>query len=269
MDSLIDIIASRFIARHDVYSVQRSDGSYNPVNSPITRSVISDHLKGNATYGHYLLGGDNLDTAKFFCFDIDLATTGQFYIEPDLSIVPIDQEITVEWIEANRLGPFAIDPRAAWKSRDPQSRPYFKERMRTTGEILTGAIHSLGIDTCMTYSGHKGIHVYGFTGPMRAVEVRAIAKQILTDTGIFEPSKGDNFYENFTGLIPGMSLELFPKQDKVEPGHYGNLMRMEFGVNLKSPDDPCFIVDQRLAHVKLEPHVDPVSVLLSGNPWKG
>lgn len=266
MKSLTNIIASRFISRTDVYAVQRDDGSYNPVKRPIDRSVIEEHLSGNATYGHYLLGTDN--TAKFFCFDIDLTTSGEFFIEPDFTLMPQDPVLADAWYEQNRRGPLPCNPRIVWTQRDPQSRPYFKERLRTVGELFTSQINRLGIGTCMTYSGHKGIHVYGFTGPADAKVVRNIGKRILKDTGIFVPGRGENFFVDSTGQYPGIELELFPKQDSVEPGHYGNLMRMEFGVNKKSPNDPCFLVNQRLAHAQLAPHNDPVAVLRSGNPWQ-
>lgn len=270
MRVLTDLIASRFIARTDCYAVQRPDGSYNPVNSPITRSVVEDHLQGNATYGHYLIGPNN--EAKFFCFDIDLKTKGEYWIRPDLALMP--EEIgtaTPEadaWYDQNLQGPYEVDPRHAWKSRDPYSRPYFKERFRYLGEILTSTISDFDIPTCMTYSGHKGIHVYGFTGKADAGLIRGIANEVLHKTQIFKAGKGSNFFDDATGEFPGLELELFPKQDKVESGHYGNLMRIEFGVNLKSPNDPCFVVNQTLAHTDFAPHPKPEQVLESGNPWK-
>lgn len=264
---LTEIIASRFISRSDVYAVQRDDGSYNPVNEPITRRVIEDHLSGNATYGHYLLGGNQINQVKFFCFDIDLATKGSFLIQPDLTLAPSDIDLD-KWYKENLQGPFEGNPRGLWKNRDPQSRPYFKERLRTIGEIFTSYIFSnLQIPTCMTYSGHKGIHVYGFTGRADAAMVRRVAKSVISATNIFVPGRGDNFYIDGSGQFPGMELELFPKQDFVEPGHYGNLMRMEFGINKKSPNDPCFLVNQNLPHTQLAPRNNPELILKQGNPW--
>lgn len=269
MKELSNLIASRFIARTDCYAVQRSDGSYNPVNEPITRSVVENHLHGNATYGHYLIGPNN--QAKFFCFDIDLQTEGIYWIEPDLTLMPNDCSNPADWdawYEKNKQGPFSINPRQAWKNRDPQSRPYFKERFRYLGEILTKTIHDMGVPTCMTYSGHKGIHVYGFTGRADAAMIRLLAHEVLDQVDIFQPGRGSNFFVDKTGEFPGLELELFPKQDKVEEGHYGNLLRMEFGVNLKSPKDPCFLVNQTLAHTQLAPHPNPAQVLETGNPWQ-
>lgn len=264
MDELVNIIASRFITRRDVHALQHSEG-YRPVKAPITRSLIEDHLNCNTTIGHYLVYKTH---CKFFCFDIDWETEGEFYIEPDLTLVPAGSIADADaWYAENRQGPYPANPRILWQNRDPASRPYFKERLRTIGEILTSHIHNLGLPTCMTYSGSKGIHVYGFIGLTDAELVRAVALKVIADTGVFVPGKGANFFKDSTGEFPGMSLELFPKQSRVDEGHYGNLMRLEFGVNLKAPNDPCFLVNQKLPHTQLAPHPDPTTVLESGNPW--
>lgn len=266
MKELVDLIASRFISRSDVYAEQNHDGSYRPVHAPITRSVIENHLNCNATYGHYIVNGSQ---TKLFCFDVDLATEGEFYIEPDLSLVPpeYDEVKFDKWYHDNKQGPFPANLRELWKSRDPASRPFIKERLRTIGEILTSHIHDLGIDTCMTYSGNKGIHVYGLTGLGVAGDIREIGQHIISETGIFLPGRGANFYMG-DDQFNGFELELFPKQSVVEDGHFGNLLRMEFGTNRKSPKDPCFLVNQTLAYSQLAPHPNPVSVLRSGNPWR-
>lgn len=273
-NNLADIIATRFISRHDAYAIQQPGGGYYRQDGNITRELLLAHLNKQITIGHYVLGGENLDTCKFFCFDVDLATNGTYLVTPDPALMPATG--ADDWLAANTTGPHTGNVRMLWKRRDPNSRPYIKERLRTLGEILTSTIHDVGIPTAMTYSGSKGIHVYGFTGPAQGEQAIALAELVITkarDRGCdFKPAKGSNSLVDYSGNFPGMGIEIFPKQPtalKADGGHgYGNLVRVEFGKNQNSPDDPCFLVDQRLAHVELSPHPDPVSVLSSGQPWK-
>lgn len=147
-------------------------------------------------------------------------------------------------------------------------------------EMLSGAVSKeLDIPVAVAYSGNKGLHVYGFTGEMSGSQARAgallameAAGQSFSSTGEFVPSNGKNFYQyNSDDPIDGfknLKIELFPKQDSMDGKDLGNLVRLPLGVNKKNPKDPCFFVDQRLPHTELVPHPDPVSLLLSGDPWK-
>jgi len=269
VEDLVNLFAKHFIARPDVVAVQHNDGSYSPGKIGFTREVIASHLGGNYTYGHYMLNGNN--ECKFFCFDVDLKTDGVYWVEPDLQLAP--ESFTPleldDWFAANTKGPIAINPRQTWRDRGHEARNYFKRQFRSVAELLTSNIHTqLGIGTLATYSGHKGIHVYGMTGLAPASEVRAAAEFIL-DAVDFKPTKGKNFYGDSSGEYENLELELFPKQTEVDEGHYGNLLRLELGINRKAPKDPTFFLDQSLPHNTFAPHRNPAWLLENcENPWK-
>lgn len=268
MPSLVELFAQHFIARPDVIAVQHSNGSYSPKDTPFTAENIQAHIDGNSTYGHYLLNQAN--ECKFFCFDVDLKTEGIYWIEPDLALAP--ESFTMleleDWYTNNKQGPFSVDPRMSWASRETAPREYFKMQFRSIAELLTYNIsNTLGIGTFATYSGHKGIHVYGMTGRAPAKDVRAAADMVLTDIGIFKPSKGDNFFTDASGEYPNLLVEVFPKQTEVAEGHYGNLLRLELGINQKAPNDPTFFVNQTLPHTQFAPHPNPRWLLENQTPW--
>lgn len=274
MTTLESLIDERFIARRDVKAQQFPDGGYRPVQTPWQISDITEHLAGRRTYGHYLL--DQNSHCKFFAFDCDLnVSNGAWVQQADLSQVPADAFIGehAEHYYENNTFIHPLNPREAWHDRAHPSRAWLKFQMRSLAELLSSAIRThLGLPVVCTYTGNKGIHVYGLTGLIPAKEAREAAKLILAATNRFTPQKGDNFFidtstPDWRDSFANFTIEVFPKQDTVEPGHYGNLMRLPFGRNLKNSADPTFVIDQRLPHVTLAPHPDPASAMISGDPW--
>lgn len=257
------LIARRFIARSDVKAVQAPDGQYRPVREKFTMGDLSDHLAGRVTYGHYLIGPENI--VKGFTFDIDLKTSGVWIEHPDLSTTFTEEA----WEDGTVRHP--CNPRDLWRDRSHPARPWMKLQLRTIAEMLSSrARHSLGIDVACAYSGHKGVHVYGLTGPIPAREAREAAQLVLASfPGVFAVN-GNHYdvHDSIWGGFSNFTVEVFPKQDTVDPGHFGNLLRLPLGRNNKSPGDPTFFLDQRLAHTELLPHPDPVALLASGDPWK-
>lgn len=275
------LFAKLFIARPDVKAQQRSSGEYNPTvdrdaAGNVTKSYgftmpdLLAHISGERTYGHYLLNADN--ECKFFAFDIDLDELNPEKPNPDL-VLPMTQTPEGLW------GNFKLaDPRAVWLDRSmTPARNLIKHEMRCLANMLARTIHSeFEMRTAVTYTGAKGIHVYGFTGLMPAVEVRAGAEYVLEKLGCFEPYLGNNFfkhkkvsddgethYDNFARCF---TIEVFPKQTEIKPGGYGNLMRLPLGTNLKNPVDPTFFVDMRTALTDLRPR-DAYEALTVKDQW--
>ena len=155
----------------------------------------------------------------------------------------------------------------------------------------------LGIHTAVAYTGNKGIHVYGFTGTVKAGDARDAAELVMESGKYFKPSRGDNFYADerrevipmtvddgpeteylrrwqTEGPLPGFSpdvfhnfhVEVFPKQRSLEGKDLGNLVRLPLGKNLHAPSDPTFFVDLTAALTEFKP-VDPVWALTTPNPW--
>lgn len=256
-DALVNAFASKFISRPDVKAIQRSDGSYNPVRSPFTKPDLLAHLDGTQTYGHYTVGQD--DSTKLFAFDIDFEVEGQ---------IP-----TYEWKPEEE--PVMVDgrPREEWRKRSSPLRPFMKYGLRHISSVLArAAFDVLQLPVAIAYSGYKGVHVYCFLPKgTPAAEAREGARLCLREagnsaTGIFELSRGNNFFKHTNPEFQMLSVEVFPKQDSMVGKDLGNLMRLPLGKNLKSPD-PTFFVDCHAPMNQLVPVSNPVAVLESGNPW--
>jgi hypothetical protein len=174
-------LAKKFIIRRDVKAIQFDDGSYCPDTrlaeidaakgtnklgpyGPVgfKMSHLQRHLSGEQTYGHYLLDQDGM--CKLFAFDIDLEKTGT-------------------WISFKHGENFQIyegKPRDEWRDRSHPSRDWYKYQMKMLSTRLAKVVSKdLQLPCAVAYTGGKGMHVYGFTGPLPAAEVREVAKIAL------------------------------------------------------------------------------------------
>lgn len=280
------LFAKLFIARPDVKAIQRSSGEYNPTverdasgkvvkTYPFTMEDILNHIEGNRTYGHYLLSTDS--KCKIFAFDIDLDELDPEKPNPNL-FLPMTQSDEGIWSDF-----VPADPRAVWLDRSQvAARNYLKYQMRALANMLASIIHQeFEIQTAVTYTGAKGMHVYGFTGLLPAADVRDGANFVIEKSGMLKPHLGTNFFKHeiltggdgYTGeqinheqSFQCFTVEAFPKQIEVKEGGYGNLMRLPLGKNLKNPADPTFFVDMRTALTDLKPR-DAIEALTTSNQW--
>jgi len=263
-------LAGLFIARPDIKAIQRSGGEYNPVESPFTRADLLAHVSGEYTYGHYLLNRDN--ETKLMVFDIDLNKS-----TPEKNIfwnIPTSSTDGV-W------GDFVPgDPREIWRDRSATvARSYFKYQLRLLAETLAGAVSKeLGVKVAATYTGCKGVHVYGFTGKMQAADVRDGAQIVLDSLGCFEAARGNAFYKHVSVneqdgtfspemSFDGITVEVFPKQTTLDGKTHGNLVRLPLGRNLKNPNDPTFFLDFRTAMADGLVPRNPVEALTAADYW--
>lgn len=253
-------------------------GSHGPLGWQMEH--LGAHLEGRATYGHYLLDAD--DTARLFAFDIDLERskydkdgnleyhTGSWAKLPsDIGSIPPD--ISDEDFTA-LMSPQECDARLIWLDRtQAEARNWIKFQMGALARKLSSVISKeLGLPTAAAYSGNKGIHVYGFTGPMPAKEVREAALLALDLTDEWKIHKGQHFFKhkNQDPILgyPNFSLETFPKQDSLQGKDLGNLLRLPLGRNQKTTD-PTFFLDLRTPVGVMQPHPDPLALLESGDPY--
>ena len=209
-------------------------------------------------------------TVKLFAFDIDL--------RKNISEQEASEKNTISfqgyWLDSEGKT-FTFDPRPDWMNRAHPSRSFVKYEFKMLATMLLSRItdpnNGLGLHGAVAYSGGKGIHVYGFLNvPRPAADAREGANMVLEDIGLFEATKGDNFFQTFD-QSPGapyrnFSIEVFPKQDSLEGKNLGNLMRLPLGRNLKNPKDPTFFVDMTSPMGQMLPR-DPI-LALSANPWK-
>jgi len=271
-ENLENLFASKFIARPDAKAQQSQDGKWyvdtttkkaDGPRIPWDRNSIRAHLAGERTYGHYLLSTD--DQCKLFAFDIDLEKSGTL---PAISIQDTAHAGGNAWEESFYEEP---DLRGAWLNRAHPARDFMKLQFKQMAHKLCAAIvHELELPCAVAYSGNKGVHVYAFTGPIRADEAREGAQIVLDSVGEFKPLRGDNFFkhadEDVLTDFPNLSIEVFPKQGSLDGKDLGNLMRLPLGKNLKSPNEPTFFVDMTSPLGQLVP-IDPEWALTTSNPF--
>lgn len=290
-DELAILFAKRFIQRRDVKAVQIAYSDkviYTPdtqIRNPQTKQYdpgrygpigfqmhhLQQHLTGEASYGHYLLDADS--QCRMFAFDIDLikcdpenGRLGSYYNLP-----PFDPNMTDEQWIAETAPRMVEDIRAEWTNRASPARNWLKLQMGMLARKFVAQIQKeLGIPCAAAYSGGKGVHVYGFTGPMAAVDVRNAATFVIESTDDWVLERGNHLYKHKLQDpdlgYPNFSIEVFPKQDSLEGKDLGNLMRLPLGRNLKSTD-PTFFLDLTTAPGVMSPHSNPVQLLTDGNPY--
>ena len=153
---LVQAYAETFIARYDRYPIQKPDGAYLAVRSPLHLSIVEGHLKGHITLGAYAL--DERSRASWVCLDAD---------------TPAD------WHALITLA----------RSLSAQAVPSYLEASRP----------------------ERGGHLWLFLpAPLAGADTRRFGKQLLASMKL--------------------SLELYPKQDKLRTGP-GSLVRLPLGIH--------------------------------------
>lgn len=278
---LVDLVARKFVARSDAKAQQRSDGSYAPVvlnpktdRTPVkwSRDDFVKHLSGEQTFGHYMLDPKD-STVKLFAFDIDLEEQGLIptkALEMGMPIPGVEDpwytnEDIEQWESTFEIG----NPREAWHNRAHPARPWLKLQFRLFAHKFAAVINNtLELPCAVSYSGNKGVHVYAFTGRIPAHDAREGAQIVLDTIGDFaiKPKEASTFkHPDFMH----MSVEVYPKQDSIKEGGFGNLMRLPLGKHLKSPKDPTFFMDMAAPLNEMRP-VDSIWALTDGalDPFK-
>lgn len=229
---LQNTLAKRFIQRSDVKAWQQSGGAYIPDRTPITRADLAAHLACERTMGHYLLGQD--DQCKFFCFDIDL-------------------KVDCVWEDV----PFK--PREEFANTTSSYRPQLVTDLVIAAEGFARRIHHLyEIPVAIAFSGSKGVHVYGLTGPSPALDIRLAALAVLKALPQWKPLRGENFFAHENPDL-SVEVEVFPKQSSLDGKDLGNLLRLPLGRNLKGKEG-MFLQCGSGAYPNFKP-LDPMTAL--------
>lgn len=273
---LARLLGRTLIERRDVYALQQPDGSYRPkveqgtkaeqkLYVPIKLQDIMDHLDESVTIGHYLVSADNL--CRVFCYDIDLRKA------PTQEAVDQgrDTHVVVRFDGQDQV----IDPRAIWAAEDSPMKQELALQLRMMAGLLADRVKELtGSKVLVTYSGSKGMHVYGVLDEHTpATDARDIARMVLHSwPGQFVAHRGDNFFR--TRMMEGdnhpwraydpLEIEVFPKQDAVHGSDgIGNLLRLPLGLNRKS-GKRGFFIDMTLGEGRLGKD-DPMTALTQGS----
>jgi hypothetical protein len=260
-DDLATLIARKFVHRADVRAEQVADGGYRPIRTPWRKEHFDQHLSGEHTFGHYVVGLDGM--CKVIVFDIDLIKVRPPVRGPGW--YPLNWTSTQEelvWEEC--------DPRLVWRDRAHPARAFFKCEFRMMAErIAAVASRDMGMQVAVAYSGSKGVHVYCWdTSLLKASDARIGAGLILDQAGDFELYRGSCNFRTTDQTVngsPNLTIEVFPKQDSLDDKDLGNLVRLPLGVNRHAPD-PTFFIDLRAPMNELVP-VDPMWALTTSNPW--
>lgn len=260
------LLGKRFVQRRDAKAEQNKiNGTWHrcvqdrrsQADVPIKMPDVITHVRGERSFGHYLL--DNDDMSRVFALDIDLRKESTSYptFTPNF-----DTELH-EYI-----------PREAWQDWSHPSRYWTKLSLRVLAEKFSRIIvGELGLPCLVTYSGSKGLHIYGFFDePVPAADAREGAIITIEQSGLFKPKRGKSFYEAISqdpvDGYPQLDIEAYPKQEKKNSNGYGNLMRLPLGRNFKSPHakEHSFFVDLMAPGAEISP-LDPLLALTTRDPW--
>lgn len=237
---VVDLLAKTFIYRRDLKSWQQADGSYVPDRSPITRDDLTAHVTKQRTMGHFPVAPDG--KCKFFAFDLDLKQT-------------------IQW------GDETLMPRDIFQSKEDPLRTTMLVLLQNTALAIARRTYSMfGIHVAASFSGSKGLHVYGLSGECPAAEAREGAFEVLRSFGVYVPTRGSNFWGRADITTDPIEIEVYPKQDKVgQDEHIGNLIRLPLGVNRKTGWPGTFL---RLDSNPTKLHqLDPIAALTNTLPW--
>lgn len=221
-----------FVHRADVYAVQQDDGRYFPAGDhhwdneqkrmvydsyyELDDDALSEHLAGFASYGAYVINPANIAiTTEGF-------TAGGYWpdVVNSVSYVVFDLDTytpeAFTWLVhccTNLVSQVLGEP--AGSGPDPELRCLMMEN-----------------------SGGKGFHAWLFLdAPVSAAKVRRwLARDFSREWSVHS----DDF--------DGTPLEIFPKQDEVPEGQFGNLVKLPFGVHAKSGNRSEIVVTQGWAN---------------------
>jgi hypothetical protein len=254
---LAKLIAGKLIERRDVKAVQNQHGSYAPhrVDMRDTDSEtigfklsdIVDHIEGRQTYGHYVVSPPG--TCRALVFDLDLREKAN----------PARNEAPILYKGDE------IDPREIWAGPTSPCKADLALQLRVTAEGIARRCQKvIGTQVMVTYSGSKGMHVYVCLDPgTPAVEARGLAALVIESfAGLIVPDTGSNFFKH-AEKMQAISIELFPKQDEVSEGGFGNLVRLPLGINKKS-GKAGFFLDMSTPQTEFKID-DPMAALTQGS----
>ncbi|MCK6508151.1 hypothetical protein L6R53_33095, partial [Myxococcota bacterium] len=102
----------------------------------------------------------------------------------------------------------------------PERARALREELHRAGLLLRDHLRERGLHPLLVDSGFKGRHLWCLLdGEPTAADVRAAGHALLHQA---------------PPLPPGLSVEVFPKQDHVPAGGLGNLVKLPLGVHLRS-----------------------------------
>lgn len=264
---LVRLLGTRFIERKDVKAFQRDDGAWFPERSKFTMKDFEDHLSGRKTLGHYMLSQEG--NCKLFAYDFDLVKHARDCSDNKCKGCAVEFANLVMSESGN---PHEVDgsihrgiPREMFNEQSPARETLIINLRCLVEGIALRVNRELGIPVAIATSGHKGLHLYGFTGSMPAEATRKIALSILEEMTVFERFRGDNFWRHKNDFEV-VDIEVFPKQTSLDGKDLGNLMKLPLGVHRVTGVRSEFITTKSTLN-RLVP-MDPINALEGDLPWE-
>lgn len=180
-----------FVHRRDVFAEQQASGAYFPVKRDLTEDDVAEHLAGFASYGVYVIDPYSIGGGNA---GVPLMSNHVKYVVFDLD------------------------------TEDPEALTHLKYCVGklvdsvASGELPDANLHCLLLER----SGRKGWHVWLLLdSPLPARQVRAWVSEGFNTRWVKVGA--------FTGGAYPAPLEIFPKQDYVDEGGFGNLVKLPLG----------------------------------------
>lgn len=153
-------------------------------------------------------------------------TVGQYVLHPDctVSFAALDLDPTAEALEQLRL------------SSDPEGPLGHRPLVEYATRIRAVAVEA-GLSPALEDTGGVGLHLWFFFEPrIPAEKARGMLGELLWRAGAQPPS---------------VSVEIFPKQERLKGKGLGNLIKLPLGIHQATGRASCFL-DERLEPLSLE-----------------
>jgi P4 family phage/plasmid primase-like protien len=156
---------------------------------------------------------------------------------------PLTDERLVSHLKGKiTLGAYQVRPdgTAGWLCMDVDAdseEPWARENAKALTRLILAKAESMGIPTTCEDTGNKGYHVWAF------VPTGAPA-QLLQAIGVYLVASVMDEHGEFAGT----HVEVFPKQDSIQNGKFGNLVKVPLGIHKKT-GRRCVLVDASLAPI--------------------
>lgn len=162
----------------------------------------------------------------------------------DGSYRPVRRELTLLALTAHVNGDCCLGvyqlagDRVAWLCWDVDASEENPHAARPAARAIHLMAGHFGLDTLIEFSGKKGYHVWAFCEPMQAALARQIGFGVL----------GEITEED----LHGCAVEVFPKQERVKNGEYGNLVKLPWGKRADNGQRGLFVSPDTLEPLNRE-----------------
>ena len=224
-----------FAAREDIFSLETLQYGQSRKSElqmlPLTEDQLWKHLSGEIVVGTYIQRSNS--TVKHIVVDVD-----------------ISKKILLQHPRNSDI----------WKE-------YLKKALNYCLELQRILSH-MGIQAYIEYSGNRGYHVWVILTewiPVRYANMFCDILEKQMEACSQEGTAGDHFCSqngtaerNFCSQ-DGISVEYFPNKTRIKPGKYGQVMKIPYGVHVKTGERSYFLDETGNALYNINAFLDSIS----------